>query len=568
MPAQAAPASGRLIGRLRRCVCEPRDRPQIHSLERSLCVTTLATRRFEPRGEMACVGKAPEFDPGVESFGSYARRLEQYFIANGITGEDQQGKRRAVFLSVVGARTFGLLEDLVAPTAVSDCTYTHLVDVLEAHFEPQASVIVARFRFHSCCRGAQEGVSAFLARLRKLAKPCQFSAGILEEMLRDRLVCGIRNERLQSRLLSEPHLTLPLAVELAQAHESAAASAAELSGHEVGAPGDSIVQRVERAAERRAGGAGGELGARRGPPRPATAAGPPQQRRDVRGGGSTECPRCLRDHLQSACPFRGRRCFACGQRGHIRVACGRGSQHQLRQLSAEDPQSASVMQCGDESAELSRREVAAPASDEAIDEAYAMFSVRPESERRPPLMVSVVLDGKTVDMELDTGAAVSVCSDSVLRQLWPSGGPSLEPCNVTLKTYSGEQLSVCGQVTVNVEHGGQAARLPLIIVKGSGPCLFGRNWLSQIRLDWPTVCRVSSASRVQPVLDEFPDVFRDELGCFRGGEVTIDVDPDGQPRFFKPRAVPLAYREAVDAQLEKEIQHGLWEPVRHTPWSP
>ena len=225
------------------------------------------------------------------------------------------------------------------------------------------------------------------------------------------------------------------------------------------------------------------------------------------------------------------------------------------------------MQCGDESAELSRREVAAPASDEAIDEAYAMFSVRPESERRPPLMVSVVLDGKAVDMELDTGAAVSVCSDSVLRQLWPSGGPSLEPCTVTLKTYSGEQLSVCGQVTVNVEHGGQAARLPLIIVKGSGPCLFGRNWLSQIRLDWPTVCRVSSASRVQPVLDEFPDVFRDELGCFRGGEVTIDVDPEVRPRFFKPRAVPLAYREAVDAQLEKEIQQGLWEPVRHSKWA-
>ncbi|KAF0287341.1 Dolichyldiphosphatase 1 [Amphibalanus amphitrite] len=234
-------------------------------------------------------------------------------------------------------------------------------------------------------RGAQEGVSAFLARLRKLAKPCQFSAGILEEMLRDRLVCGIRNERLQSRFLSEPHLTLPLAVELAQAHESAAASAAELSGHEVGAPGDSTVQRVERAAERRA--------------------------------GARPHPSGLRT----------------------------GGQHQLRQLSAEDPQSASVMQCGDESAELSRREVAAPASDEAIDEAYAMLIVRPESERRPPLMVSVVLDGKAVEMELDTGAAVSVCSDSVLRQLWPSGGPSLEPCNVTLKSYSGEQLSVCGQ---------------------------------------------------------------------------------------------------------------------------
>ena len=69
---------------------------------------------------------------------------------------------------------------------------------------------------------------------------------------------------------------------------------------------------------------------------------------------------------------------------------------------------------------------------------------------------------------------------------------------------------------VNVEYGGSSTRLPLIVVKGSGPCLFGRNWLSHIRLDWPSVCHVSSQSGVQAVLDEFPAVFRDELGCYRG----------------------------------------------------
>ncbi|KAF0305677.1 hypothetical protein FJT64_022742 [Amphibalanus amphitrite] len=35
----------------------------------------------------------------------------------------------------------------------------------------------------------------------------------------------------------------------------------------------------------------------------------------------------------------------------------------------------------------------------------------------------------------------------------------------------------------------------------------------------------------QPILDEFADVFKEELGCYRGGEVGIDVDPDVQPRY-------------------------------------
>ncbi|KAF0289856.1 Zinc finger protein 512B [Amphibalanus amphitrite] len=39
-------------------------------------------------------------------------------------------------------------------------------------------------------------------------------------------------------------------------------------------------------------------------------------------------------------------------------------------------------------------------------------------------------------MELDTGATLSVCSDAGFRQLWPCGGPKLEPCSVKLKTYS------------------------------------------------------------------------------------------------------------------------------------
>ena len=42
------------------------------------------------------------------------------------------------------------------------------------------------------------------------------------------------------------------------------------------------------------------------------------------------------------------------------------------------------------------------------------------------------------------------------------------------------------------------------------------------------------------------------------------MNTDVQPRFVNARTVPLAYREQVDAQLEKGIKDGLWEPVRHS----
>ena len=77
----------------------------------------MATRP-ELRGVMAGLGGLPgEFGAAGESFGAYSRWLEQYLLANDVS-EDQPAKRRAIFLSVIGAKTFALLEDLVAPEKV------------------------------------------------------------------------------------------------------------------------------------------------------------------------------------------------------------------------------------------------------------------------------------------------------------------------------------------------------------------------------------------------------------------------------------------------------------------
>ena len=55
--------------------------------------------------------------------------------------------------------------------------------------------------------------------------------------------------------------------------------------------------------------------------------------------------------------------------------------------------------------------------------------------------------------------------------------------DLILKTYSGESLKVKGMVTVEVQFNQQTASLPIVILEGNGPTLFGRNWLSYIRLN-------------------------------------------------------------------------------------
>ena len=59
------------------------------------------------------IGQVEPFQLGTEDWEQYTERLKQFFLANGI---DDDGKKLAVFLTVVGAKTYALLSNLVAPT--------------------------------------------------------------------------------------------------------------------------------------------------------------------------------------------------------------------------------------------------------------------------------------------------------------------------------------------------------------------------------------------------------------------------------------------------------------------
>ena len=68
----------------------------------------------------------------------------------------------------------------------------------------------------------------YVVGLKHQASRCKFGA-FLEEALRDRLVCGLRSEAIQKKLLSEKGLTFKRACDVAQAMELAAKDTAELA---------------------------------------------------------------------------------------------------------------------------------------------------------------------------------------------------------------------------------------------------------------------------------------------------------------------------------------------------
>ena len=145
----------------------------------------------------------------------------------------------------------------------------------------------------------------------------------------------------------------------------------------------------------------------------------------------------------------------------------------------------------------------------------------------------------------------------------------MQPTAVKLCTYSGEQLTVKGVVSVTVQYNGQSESLSLIVANGRGPSLLGRDWLTKIRLDWTHLCNnhVCYSLSLQGILADYSTVFDTELGTLKGFTATIRMDPAAQPRFCKPRAVPYALKEKVEKELDRLLKQGVIEKINFSEWA-
>ena len=141
---------------------------------------------------MSAYGKLEDFDENKEKWTQYTERPGHYFVANDVT---DVGKKQAILLSVCGSKVYKLTSDLLALKKPCDKSYTDLCTLIKDHLHPKPSEIVQSFKFHSSYIQSGQSVATYTAHLRHLAQDGNFKADFLEEMLRDRLVCGIDNRK-------------------------------------------------------------------------------------------------------------------------------------------------------------------------------------------------------------------------------------------------------------------------------------------------------------------------------------------------------------------------------------
>ena len=473
-------------------------------------------------------GQLQAFSQEEESFTSWLAQFQIFLRINGITEEDN---KRDIFLSYVGKKAYNILRDLTLPDDPNSVALDDLQQLLKDHFQPAANLYTRRYRFNKCQQEPGENISTFVARLKNLAQECEFS-GFLNDALCSQLILGLTSDKLRKALLCEKNLNFKKAVEISLSLETANKDALEIQqGLKKNFSQRPSVNEIKPASKNLFN------------PKP--------------------CFRCLKtNHKEDRCFFKNAECSICHKVGHIKSAC------KFKKLNQHAQSNQSSRNSSDSKKQFKNGSTKTVNAEYATEESETLLlNVNNNLTTSAPIIVTPTINGVTLQMELDTGAAVSIISGEEFFKL---PGVSLEKSNMKLTSYTGDEIPVLGEATVNVKYEEFEGQLPVVVTASHRKPLFGRDWLQKIRLNWnklgiQQIC--TDKSKCDAIVNEFPELFDESLGKYTGKKVKIKLKDGATPKFMKPRPVPYALKSKVEEHLNKLCKDGVLEPIKSSDWA-
>ena len=223
-----------------------------------------------------------------EEWPKWKRRFEQYRQASGLAekGEERQVSTLLYFLGEDA-------EEVLDTTRISTDDrkkYQKVIEEFDSYFKVKKNVIYERARFNQRSQLPGEPADRFITEIHRLAENCEFG-GMKDELIRERLVVGIRDSTLSEHLQLEPELTLDKAKKLIRQRESVRTQ-------------QDILQRPFIKQESSSLDAVKQF--------------PPTSDKPT----FNKCRRCgTGAHPRQSCPAKEATCFRCNRRGHFSSQC-------------------------------------------------------------------------------------------------------------------------------------------------------------------------------------------------------------------------------------------------------
>ncbi|KAI5714843.1 hypothetical protein M8J77_010488 [Diaphorina citri] len=409
-----------------------------------------------------------EGDNLEQNWKKFLQRFELYLLASGKDEKTKDDSKIALLLNIGGE---DLLEVYNGLELYKKEKYDDVKAQLGLHFAPIKNIIYERYKFLSyVSQREDQTVEQYVIELRKLAENCEYRER--DNMIRDKFVMGIRNDKLRCRLLDEDKLTLPQAISIAKKFHTVKKQSFDMSGRY-----EDYEIKPEIKCE-------AEVGILRG----------------TRFNTKT-CDRCGRFHSEKMiCPAQDKECNYCRKRGHFAVKCGQRHQPMNRNVSKDYRDNESFRKSERRRVQEIRDDDAGPSSSSSPRPTRLDYS---ETEEYEFGMATLQLDSLNDDVEtewteqivardkmlkcnLDTGAQCNTISLHTVEALYDENEhlvrKLIKPTNLKLIAYNKNTIRPIGTINIPCQVKGVFYPIKFVVVPFNSKPILGLNTCSKTDL--------------------------------------------------------------------------------------
>ena len=400
-------------------------------------------------------------------------------------------------------------EDILVSTNISEDQrkqYEAVLSKFDGFFCVRKNVIIERAKFNRRSQLPDEPAEQFIASVYNLAADCNFS-DLKDQLIRDRIVVGIRNQALSEQLQSDPELTLEKAKILVRQQEAIRDQQQFLKPSSDVSTSIATVKSTQKYTDRR-------------PNHRNSNSLRPQQTSE----GPKKCSRCGKTpHFRKVFPAKDATCRKCKKKGHFSVMCYSKSVQNV---------------------------IESDTMDSSIDNL-------PSSKC---WTMQILVNQVDLRFKLDTGAEVTAITEQAYKAL---GSPKINHPVKKLCGPTSKPLKVIGRLTVSMSNKDHSYEHEIFVVNHLHHNLLGLPAIIALHL----LTRVEQINTMPTIQQEFPSLFTG-LGTLQGDPYTICLKPDAKPfSLGTARNISLPLREKVQETLNNmEVQGVISKVQQLTPW--
>ncbi|XP_062574516.1 uncharacterized protein K02A2.6-like [Saccostrea cucullata] len=361
-----------------------------------------------------------------------------------------------------------------------------------------------------------------------------------DEMIRDRIVIGVRDNHTRKKLLQEKNLDLQRCIDICRSNEKSESQLKSIADvHHV-----KFKQKVKQDNR-----------------------GKTEKRRDTQSIPTIQsCRYCGRTHPRSRekCPAFGQTCNSCGEQNHFERKCPNKepprAKHREKRRGTWNRRKSQV------------HDIKTHESDSSDELVLVIEQVHSLSSKRHTAVMNIQV--KYVEFQLDNGSTANILPAHVYVRLTADKEfQNLKKTDVTLQMYNKTETKALGTIRMSVRNpcNRKKYNLEFLIVPGKElHCILGKRAIEGMELITVHTDKFLTKTQVQndvisqidikeEINEKYANVFKD-LGKL-DGKLHLEVKDSVRPVQLPPRKIPLALKPKVKEELNRLEKLGVIKPV-------